>query len=124
MAAITPATASLRLTKKSVKFGLVTQESTARVCARKRQNSRPGGLTPGLLRISSCLSALLSPHKLNGSTQLYQALTLRPRYGSGVLWWPYLSVCLFACLFVCPQAYLWNYKSDLRQFLRVLHVAA
>ena len=52
MAAITPATASLRLTKNSVKFGLVTQEDTARVCARKRQNSRPGGLTPGLLRIN------------------------------------------------------------------------
>ena len=32
-------------------------------------------------------------------------------YRSGVLWWPYLSVCLCMCLLV------WNYTSDLYQFL-------
>jgi len=33
-------------------------------------------------------------------------LLLRPRWGSGVLWW--------ACLFVCPQTYLRNHSSDLQ----------
>jgi len=33
-----------------------------------------------------------------------------------------VSVCLSACVSVCPRSYLRNYKSDLHQFLaRVTH---
>jgi len=53
------------------------------------------------------------------STAHLRLVLLRPRYGSGVLWWACLSVsvCVSVCVCVCPRSYLRNYTSDLHQLL-------
>ena len=78
-----------------------------------QRNMAASSVVPYTRELLYAFAGMLTAPNSDIPGAMYCCSTTTPRrYGSGVLWWSCLSVCVFVCL----RSYLRNYTSDLRQF--------